>query len=72
MNKLNLAWVNARTAAQWHGGKPSQYIAGSMKLAYAGVNLRTRLYIGLTIASVIAFGAGLVIGQCIASLTVGA
>ncbi|AFV81328.1 hypothetical protein F862_gp096 [Vibrio phage vB_VpaS_MAR10] len=36
---FSLAWDNARHAASFHGGKPCEYFAESLKLAYRGISL---------------------------------
>ncbi|ATI19493.1 hypothetical protein KF6_085 [Vibrio phage vB_VpaS_KF6] len=36
---FSLAWANARHAARFHGGKPCEYFAESLKLAYRGISL---------------------------------
>lgn len=69
MNTMQLAWLNAKTAQAWHGkGTKREYLAGSMRLAHKGYNLRTALLAKVAGAGLTSFIIGLGYGALLATI----
>ena len=67
MNTMQLAWMNAQAAKNWHGvGTKKEYFDGSLKLAHAGRNLRNEILAKVAVACAIAFACSFTMAALVA------
>ena len=67
MNTMQLAWVNAQAAQNWHGvGTKKEYLSGSLKLAHAGRNLRNEILAKVAMAGAVVFACSFTVAALVA------
>lgn len=68
MGTMKLAWLNAKTAQQWHGkGTKREYFSGALKLAHKGYNLRNAIIYKVVLAGLTTFTTAMAYGALLAS-----